>query len=138
MANVFWDSERVIHVGFLSSRATVNGQYYSNLFPNYVHAAVRKKSPGKLTEEILLLHCSVDPRATNLTTTTLAPLGWEILNHPFYSLGLAPSDYQLFGAAKEHLGRQKFKTGELKRGVLSCLRVLPSYISAAGISAFSL
>jgi hypothetical protein len=45
------------------------------------------------------------PHTANLTT--LATLGWEILNHPPHSLDLAPSDYHLFGPMKEHVGEQK-------------------------------
>jgi hypothetical protein len=56
MESVFWDSERVIHVDFLPPRATVNDEYYSNLPLNYVHAAIRKKIPGKLSKGIILLH----------------------------------------------------------------------------------
>jgi hypothetical protein len=84
MASVFWDSEGVIHVDFLPPHATVNAQYYSNLLLNDVHAAISKKRPGKLSKGIILLHNNAHPHTANL--------GWEILNHPFYSLDLAPSD----------------------------------------------
>jgi hypothetical protein len=56
-----------------------------------------------------LLHESAHPYATHLTAA-LATLGWEILNHPPYSLYLAVNDYYLFGPLlKEHLGGQNFK-----------------------------
>jgi histone-lysine N-methyltransferase SETMAR len=63
-------------------------------------------------------------------------LGWEILNHPPYSLDLTRSDYHLFGPMKDHLGGQKFKTdNKLKRGVLNWLCSQPTFFYAAGISA---
>lgn len=33
MADVFWNSERVIHVDFLSHGLTINAQHYINLLP---------------------------------------------------------------------------------------------------------
>jgi hypothetical protein len=52
MASVFWDSERVIHVGFLPHGIKINAQYYYNLLCNDVHQAIRKRRPGKLSKKI--------------------------------------------------------------------------------------
>jgi hypothetical protein len=93
MASVFWDSEVVIHVDFLPSLATANAQYYSNLLFNEVHAAFYKKRPGKLSKGIILVHDNACPHMENLTTVTLAKWGWEILNHPPYSMDSAPGDW---------------------------------------------
>jgi hypothetical protein len=43
---------------------------------------------------------------------TIQKLKWNILLHPPYSLDLAPSDYHLFGALKEHLGGKRFHNSE--------------------------
>ena len=37
---------------------------------------------------------------------------WDILDHPPYSPDLAPSDYHLFPALKEHLSGQRFVNDE--------------------------
>jgi histone-lysine N-methyltransferase SETMAR len=117
--NVVRGSEGAIHIDFLSG-ATINAQYYSNLLCGDAHQLSRKKIPGKLSEVIPLLE-HARPDEADLTKTTLAAMGPNIMNHPTYSPDLAPSDFHLFVRMKVYLG-QKFQTGdELKRGVLSWL-----------------
>jgi hypothetical protein len=52
MADMFWDSEGVIHIDFLPHDITINAWYYSNLLCNDVHQAMQKKRPGKLSNNI--------------------------------------------------------------------------------------
>jgi histone-lysine N-methyltransferase SETMAR len=96
MASVFWDSEGVIHVDFLQHDVTINAQYYSTLLRNDVHQAVQKKSHGKLSKIIILLHDNARPHMPNLMKVTLAAVGWEIMNHPPYRPDVVPSDFHLF------------------------------------------
>lgn len=57
---------------------------------------------------------------TDLTKATLTGLGWEIMSHPPYNSDSLPSDFNLFGPMRVHLGGQKFHTdNELKPGVLN-------------------
>jgi hypothetical protein len=81
MASVFWDSG-VIHVYFLPCGTKINAQYYGNLLRNDAHQEIGKKSPGKLSKMIKLLHDNARPHTVNLTKATLATMGWEIMNHP--------------------------------------------------------
>jgi hypothetical protein len=39
-------------------------------------------------------------------------MGWEIMNHPYYSTDLALSDFHLFISMKVHLEGQKFQTDD--------------------------
>jgi hypothetical protein len=82
MVSVSWDSEGVIHVDFLPHGVTINGHYYSNLLCNDVHQVIQKKTPGKLSEKIILLHDNTHPHTTDLTKATLAIMDLEIMNHP--------------------------------------------------------
>jgi hypothetical protein len=43
---------------------------------------------------------------------TIQKLKWNVLPHPPYIPELAPSDYHLFGPAKEHLGGKSFRNNE--------------------------
>jgi hypothetical protein len=53
---------------------------------------------------------------------TLTTMGWEIMNHPPYSLDLVLSSFHLFGPMKVHLGGHKFQTeDELKHIILNWL-----------------
>jgi histone-lysine N-methyltransferase SETMAR len=88
------------------------------LFRNDVQQEIQKKRPEKLSKLITQLHDIARPHTANLMKATRATMGWEIKYHPPYSLDLAPSDFNLFGPVKVHLGGQKFQTDyELKSGV---------------------
>jgi uncharacterized membrane protein len=66
--------------------------------------------------------------------TTLATIGWEIVNHLSYSTALTVSDIHLFGAMKLHLGGQKFQTDdELKHIVLHWVHSQDRTVPAASI-----
>jgi histone-lysine N-methyltransferase SETMAR len=55
----------------------------------------------------------------NVTMVMLTTMGWEVMNHPPYSPGLAWSEFNLFGLMRVYLGGYKFQTdNELKHGVL--------------------
>jgi hypothetical protein len=81
MASVFWDSEGIIHVDFLSHGA----QYYINL--------LWKRRPGKLPMIIIILHENARPHTADLMKVTLATVDWEIMNHP-------PSSFENDGELK--------------------------------------
>jgi hypothetical protein len=61
---------------------------------------------------------------------------WEVLDHPPYSLDLAPSDFHLFGPLKKHLGGRRFATdGKVQQTVMSWLQALDTDFLYAGIDA---
>jgi histone-lysine N-methyltransferase SETMAR len=84
MESVFCDSERVIHVDFLSHGVTVNAQYYNSLLCNNMHQEIWKEISGNLPK-IIPLHVNACPHTANLTQATLKAMGWEIMKHPPYS-----------------------------------------------------
>jgi histone-lysine N-methyltransferase SETMAR len=104
MVDVFWDSEGAICVD-LPHGVTINEQYCSNLLHYDMHQAVQNKIPGKLTNKRILLHGNPHPHMAYLMKATSATVGWKIMNHPSYSPDLAPSDFNLFGPMKVHLGQ---------------------------------
>jgi histone-lysine N-methyltransferase SETMAR len=63
---------------------------------------------------VLLHHDKARPHSAQTTQQRIQELQWEILEHPPYSLDLAPSDYHLFGLLKkkEHLGDKRFADDE--------------------------
>ena len=61
-------------------------------------------------------------RQAALTQNLLHEFDWEVLDHPPYSLDLAPSDYHLFTDLKKWLGAQGFDSNdELKSSVADWL-----------------
>jgi histone-lysine N-methyltransferase SETMAR len=63
------------------------------------------------------------PHTSPRTRETITAIGWTVLPHSPYSPDLAPSEYQLFGPAKDGLGGQPLAdNGELKHSVRDELR----------------
>jgi histone-lysine N-methyltransferase SETMAR len=99
-----------------------------------VHQAIQKKRLG-MPSKIILLHDSARLHAANLMKVTLVVMGWEIMNHPPYGPGLAPSDFYLFGPIKALAGGQKLHTDDrLKHGVLNWLQNQNKTCYTPGIS----
>ncbi|UYV73417.1 EPM2AIP1 [Cordylochernes scorpioides] len=73
-----------------------------------LRAAIKRKRPGLLSRNVLLVHDNARPHAARTTQTLLENFKWEIFTHPPYSPDLSPSDFHLFPALKLHLGGKHF------------------------------
>jgi histone-lysine N-methyltransferase SETMAR len=102
MASTFWDPG-VIYINGLPHDVMINAQYYSNLLNNYVYQVIQKTRTGKVSKKIILLYGNVHSYIANLMTTTLATMGWEIINHPPYSNDLDLGDFHLCGPVEVHV-----------------------------------
>jgi histone-lysine N-methyltransferase SETMAR len=65
---------------------------------------------GKVTNGVLLLHDSARAHRALATKNKPTYLGFHRLDHPPYSLGLAPSDYHLFPGLKKRLKGRHFSS----------------------------
>jgi len=74
----------------------------------------------------MLLHDNARPHTAAHRVDTLRDLKFEVLKHPPYSPGLAPSDFHLFGPMKEHLQGNKFTDDDrVVEAVQSWLKATP-------------
>jgi hypothetical protein len=113
MPSVFWDSQGVSFIDFLSEQRTINADYYSKLLKDLVKLpAFRSKRRGRSVKSVCLLHDNSRPHTAAVTTGTLEELHWKVQPHPAYSPDLAPSDFHLFGPLKEDLGRKRFRVDD--------------------------
>jgi len=69
---------------------------------------LKEKCHGKVTKGVLFLHDYALAHRALATQKTLAYLGFQCLDHPPYSLDLAPSDYHLFPGLKKQLKGRHF------------------------------
>ena len=67
---------------------------------------------GKLSRKILLLHNNAPPHRAAVTQAVIHDCGFAKLNHPPYSLDMAPSDFFLFANLKKDLRGRRFETDE--------------------------
>ena len=70
------------------------------------------KSPGFLSDAVILLHDNSEPHAAHQTWNLLQKFGLESLNHPPRSPNLAHSDVHLVTALKGHLSGHNFTFDE--------------------------
>jgi hypothetical protein len=68
------------------------------------------KTPRKFTKGALFLHDNAPAHRALATQKKMAFLGFQCLDHPPYSLDLAPSDYHLFPGLKKQLKVRRFSS----------------------------
>jgi len=78
---------------------TIKAQYYSSLLVQMKH--FWRKAPQEVYKRVLLLHDVPPSHRAHATQKKLAYLGFQYLDHPPYSLDLAPSEYHLFSGLKK-------------------------------------
>lgn len=91
--------------------ATFNAGAYCTILEQ-LRTAIKQKCPGLLTKVILFLHDNARQQSANVTQQLLQYFWWEILQHPVYSPDLAPSNYHVFPALKDHFGGHKFQNDD--------------------------
>jgi len=71
---------------------------------------LKEKFCGKFTKGVLFLHDNASARQALATQKKLAYLGFQCVNHPPYSLDLAPSDYHLFPGLKKQMNGRHYSS----------------------------
>jgi len=101
LALIFWDQDCILLVDYLPKGQTINVEYYSALLLR-VKDILKQKRHGKVIKGVLFLHDNALAHWALATQKKLAYLGFQCLDHPSYSLDLAPSDYHLFPGLKKN------------------------------------
>jgi histone-lysine N-methyltransferase SETMAR len=74
--------------------------------------AICRNCPGQLERGILLHHVNARSHTARAAQERIQELLWELLEHPPYSLDLAPSDFHPFGPLKNYLDGIHFPDDE--------------------------
>jgi len=98
----FWDQDGILLTDYLSNDQPINAEYYASLLVQ-LKDILKEKHRGKVTKGVLFLHDNVTAHWALATQKKLAYLDFQYLDHPPYSLDLAPSDYHLFPGLKNQL-----------------------------------
>ena len=98
---VWWDWEGMVHWEMLERNATVNKELYIAQL-HRVNKAIQLKRPHRQGQTILL-HDNARSHVAQVVKAALQELEREVLQHPPYSLDLAPVDYYLFCSLSNHM-----------------------------------
>ena len=109
LASIFWDQDGILLNDYLPQGQTINAVYYSSLLVQ-LKGILKEKRRRKLTKEVLFLHNNVPAHRPLVTQKKLAYLGFQCLDHPPYSLNLAPLDYHLLPGLKKQLKGRYFSS----------------------------
>ena len=107
LASIFWDQDGILLIDYLPKGQTINAEYYSFLLVQ-LKDILKEKCHRKVTKRGLFLHDNAPAHQALATQKKLAYLGFQCLDHPPYSLDLAPSDYHLFPELKKQLKGRHF------------------------------
>jgi hypothetical protein len=83
----------------------------------WLQRAIQNKRRGILSRGVCLLHDNSWPHSAHITTALLEKFKRDILDHPPYSLDLAPSDFHLLLRLNKNLARKKFDDDEVQEEV---------------------
>jgi len=111
MATVFWDARSIIHIDYLPSKQTINGDYYAALLDRFNN--ILKKKRLHLVKKKMPFH--QDNARIHTCSAPMAKFNefrYELFPHPAYSLDLTSCDYFLFPNLKKWFGGKRFTTRE--------------------------
>jgi len=109
LASIFWDQNGILLTDYLPKGQIINAEYYSYLLLQ-LKDILKEKCCGKVTKGVLFLHDIALAQQALATQKKLAYLGFQYLDHPPYSLDLAPADYHLFPGLKKQLKGHLFSS----------------------------
>jgi len=107
LTSIFWDQDGIFLIDYLSKETN-----YQRGVLLISAGAIEGHFEGKTLLEghqgVLFLHSNAPAHQALATQKKLAYLGFQCLDHPPYSLDLAPSDYHLFPGLKKTIERSPF------------------------------
>ena len=111
MMIIFWDKDGVLLTEYLSRGITINGPCYASIIER-LRSVIVEKRHSKVSREVLLLHDNVPIHKCKIVQIAIRQAGFIELNHPAYSLDIAPSDSHLFSNLKKFLCLKNFSSDD--------------------------
>jgi hypothetical protein len=109
-------------VDFIEKGTTITAVSYCSTL-EWLWAAIKRQCPGLLRTGVLLLHNNAQPHVMTATQQFLQHFKWTISEHLPHSPDLAPSDFHLCPALKDHLSDHKFASDDdVKTAVMRWLK----------------
>ena len=90
LASIFWDAQDILFIYYLEKGSTINNEYYIALLV-CSNEEITKKRPQMKKKKVLFHQDNAPCHKSIATMGKLHELHFELLPHPPYSPGLAPS-----------------------------------------------
>lgn len=125
MLLLFFDVHGMTLQHWVPCGPTIDGDYYANVLKTQLRGAVRKKRPHLLKKQWFLLQDNAWPHVAVVVLAALTEIIGTALEHPPYSLDLAPYDIWPVPTLKNQLRRKKLSPDEEeKNATAATLKVM--------------
>ena len=111
MMIIFWDKDGVLLTEYLPRGTTINGPCYASIIER-LRSAIVEKWCCEVSHGVLLLHDNDPIHKCKIVQTAIRQVGFIELNHPAYSLGIAPTNYHPLSRLKEFLRLKNFSSDD--------------------------
>jgi len=107
MATVFWDARGIIHIDYLLSKQTINGDYAAL---DYFNNILKKKHSHLAKKKVLFHQNNARVHTCPASMAKFNKFRYELLPHPVYSPDLAFYNYFLYPNLKKWFRGKRFIT----------------------------
>ena len=111
LASIFWDAQAILYIDYLEKGRTINSECHIPLLL-CLEEEISKNRLQMKKKKVLFHQDNAQCHKSIAMIAKLYELYFELLLHPPYSLGLAPSDYWQFADLKRTLQGKKFGFNE--------------------------
>lgn len=102
MPTCCFDHRWPLYFEFKDPHVNIDTVRYSETLTN-ARTAIKNKRPGMIMDGVILLYDNTRPYITNIITSQIVRIRWEVLEHIPYSSNLSPCDFHVFGPLKQTL-----------------------------------
>jgi len=106
IATIFWDACSIIHIDYLPSKQTINGDYYAALLDCF-NNILKKKRPHLVKKKVLFYQDNARIHTCPARMAKFNEFRYELLPHLAYSPDLIPCNYFPFSKKTEEMVRRK-------------------------------
>ena len=104
-------NDGVLLIEYLLRGTTINGPCYASNIER-LRFVVVEKGCGKVSRGVLLLHNNAPIHKCKIVQTVIRQVGFIDLNHPAYSLDIAPTNYHPLSNLKKFLRLKNFSSDD--------------------------
>ena len=111
MMIIFRNNDGVLLTEYLPRGTTINGPCYASIVER-LHSVIVEKGRGKVSHGVLLLHDNAPIGKCKIVQAAIQRAGFIELNHPTYSLDIAPTNYHPLSNLKKFVRLKNFSSDD--------------------------